>query len=202
MGKINIFIFGILTICLSSCIASLKDKNKFKNTNHCFKNSINVDSLNNLGYYRFHIYNAFSKDDSSKTYDIVFYKNGICLNSYFENKENNEEENERWGRWGTYFVENDTIKTLTFNPPGSLQFISTEYWFKIRNDKTLENICAGIHCASETSIKNYQKIKENESVIGKFVKLDTLPDFNNSWIIKRKWFWCNKQDWKEWKKNH
>lgn len=148
--------------------------------------------------------------------NIMFFNDGvfvkefqqlICNNckgvedktSYLKSLENNEHSKTdlfyNGFKWGIYRVEGDIIKTQSVNRqswPNPYWYL-VEVWYKISDDRLIE-------------IYSKDLIDDEELVI----KVDNIPfDFietglilpSNTWLKKEKWFWCDEEQYKEWKTN-
>jgi hypothetical protein len=103
------------------------------------------------------------------------------------------------GDWGIYKFENDTIKAQFLEPLGGTTWPRKgETWFKILDNTTIQ----GLYLTYEKTIDASMVKKQKREYIFKFYKLDNIPDSDLSWIKRKKWFWCDKKEFKVWKKQH
>jgi len=135
------------------------------------------------------IYNAF-----------IFYPNGffeittmdiIMQKEYLKGKKPSYF---KYGEHGFYKVVGDTIKARYVEPPGGMTWYAGETWFKIINENTIEVI------VGEARSLNYMDATRN--YICNFKELSFIPPYNKSWLIRKKWFWENEEDFKQWKKKN
>jgi hypothetical protein len=75
-------------------------------------------------------------------------------------------------------------------------------WFKLIDGNKVEIIGkTQDKSLSEIDLAKYrQSNKDNHVSLGFFIKSDSLPDPNTSWPKKRKWFWCDEQEYARWRK--
>jgi hypothetical protein len=120
----------------------------------------------------------------------VFYDNGFVfcttgIDYFIEN----EDHSGRWlGEPGGYIIHGDTIKLQYVEGPGGMSRSMGELWFKIIDKNTIQRIDTKdrpLHPASER--------------IFVFRPLEIRFQPEVSWIYGKRWFWCNKEDWKVYK---
>lgn len=141
-----------------------------------------------------------------------FYKNGLVVEGYYPERDHlelqklKEFSEERFTSMyfiGIYRIYGDTLKiqyireTQSLNDAGS----GIEKWYKIIDKNTM--LC--INDFNNTTIKRERELsKSYPSDIGdtlRFVPVSVKipqPDDN---LLKRKWFWCNEQDWENYMKH-
>lgn len=111
--------------------------------------------------------------------------------------------------WGCYRISGDTIKTQYINHSSVFypDWMLTEEWFKVLNRNTLKSIYRqklyGDYKAQYDFRKNegnkYTWYEKNYTLYpANFVPLSNLPN-SDGWLKEKKWFWCNKSDYKSWK---
>ena len=134
------------------------------------------------------------------TYRIAFYPNHMyCGSLWIKNGMVGANE------WGLYEIHNDTIITECFvmgNMNGSMYGIHDTLIIKSLDTIYLLNRTS--ICPETTSyyLNNYRpKPGDRMDEIGVlcFAPFDQLPDSNKSWIKKKKWFWCDENEWKQYK---
>jgi hypothetical protein len=218
MGKITASILFLLF--LTSCVYVKTTKDGFRKTAYCYdgKNTGLEKRIKLNGYYEYtHEYTGkrfYSpsgkiteklKSEIKKSTERVkysFYENGIAklnlrrINNSFD------------GTDARYILNGDTIKILhTSAPEGQTHPLIYDY-FRIINDSTLKYL--GFSYDKELDADRMRKFKEGDANeldnLGKysyahFVQFDSLPDSENIWLKKKKWFWCNETQYKSWKKN-
>lgn len=194
MKKI-IFILGAL-YTLSSCRGIPCDVKKA--FTYCYTDRYTgIDTLINIdGYY------------NRRTF---FFKNGLVVEGYYPEHDNMELQklkefsNERFAFTyfiGIYKIYGDTLKiqyvreTQSLNDAGS----GREKWYKILNKNKM--LC--INDFNNTIVKRERELsKSYPSDIGdtlQFVPVSVrIPQPDNN-LLRRKWFWCDEQDWKNYMK--
>jgi hypothetical protein len=184
----------------------------------------NIDSLINISGCYHEIIISKRKDyyfdkiyetpiDTSWT-NIMFFKDGICvanfpnfgdkndLSLYFKELGNSlviKTSFYKIAYWGKYIISNDTIIVQCvqrpFSSDGAPSWYAYEYWYKIIDKNTIQRIYEKPICnKSEFNYKN-SILKNMTYLPAKFIPIDVLPTSDN-WVKKKKWFWCNKEDWK------
>lgn len=157
--------------------------------------------------------------------DIIFYKNGICLMGYLGNLNNTrlngyEELMKDINKknksvffysglsfyWGLYNLLNDTIKikVIQRNSFIAAKNNAFEQWYKIIDKNTLQPILFKALTKSDY-IKDWNATVYLDSKYyppSKFypIKDSNLINPNYCWLLNKKWFWQNKEDYKAWKK--
>ncbi|WP_138485195.1 hypothetical protein [Dyadobacter bucti] len=158
-------------------------------------------TLNHNGFYSFHdssyVFSGYPARNSLSNFreNYIFFDN----NQFAIFSDNDKD----YFVWGSYFVTNDTVKALAFATPPNVTWGKKEIWFKILNQKTLQRI--GLVWEKEMSNSDLEKYQSEDSnghlINGHFIKYDSLPDPNRSWLKKRKWFWCDEKEYKIWKRS-
>lgn len=158
--------------------------------------------------------------------DLMFFPNGLCLSAYLS-KLNRKLDSVEYNRiksemkrlnkpgyvmsligenWGTYQIINDTIKIKVISR-GSLMASSVgayEKWYRIIDNTTLEPLyCKGLSKDNCQDFSNCAfKLDSTFCSKSRFYELqDVYVDPDYSWLINKKWFWKNKEEYKAWKKN-
>lgn len=192
-------------------------KEGFQQASYCFCNdNTGLDTLIKInGYYKcenehtstrwLHTREKKINGDTVKSkskYLFFFYGNGMAVNRfYFENGAI------KYPNPASYFISGDTIKTLSTNPVKNQTHPTIYNWYKIINDTTLEYLGESYHKELDRErmlkYKNADPNKVNGT--GKysyahFVPYDSLPNQDDFWIKNKKWFWCDKEEYKKWKK--
>ncbi|GAA4439036.1 hypothetical protein GCM10023091_20650 [Ravibacter arvi] len=108
----------------------------------------------------------------------------------------------RGTQWGSYTVEGDTIRMLVVESPGNTSWLSDEYTFKIENKESIRLVSVSSPDYAENGALNYLTNGTHISEAGRFYPSDTLPDPDKSWLKHRKWYWCDKDQYKTWKKEY
>ncbi|KAA0992688.1 hypothetical protein [Dyadobacter aurulentus] len=206
MGEI-IKLKAIVKICLLltfiSCRQSLKARRQFSQTGYCYTANTNLETkLHHDGFYSFH--------DSSYAYSG--HPARMTLSNYRENYvffDNHQlaifsDNDKDYFVWGSYTIAGDTIKSLTFATPPNVTWGKKEIWFKILNRKELQQIgLVWERKMTHSDLESYQSMNsKKKSLSGHFIRSDNLPDPDKSWLKKRKWFWCDKKEYKRWKQDN
>jgi hypothetical protein len=99
--------------------------------------------------------------------------------------------------WGGYIICGDTIKMQSMFKGMSLNanWHLREDWYKIIDKNTIMRINAFNLPTTEIS---QPKNKTSQPII--FFSIPTKPESDKSWILKEKWFWCNEEQYKEYKR--
>lgn len=152
------------------------------------------------GYYHFSEkyirnegYPSHSHPDTAE-FNCVFLKDGSFIYSYFPEAGG--------GKWGTYILKEDTIKAQFAESPGGMSRQIGQLWFKIIDQETIKFLYLkyGDRIVKQEVFKAQNKINENVSP-GIFLDYTNLPDPNQSWIKNKKWFWCDQNEYRAWKKS-
>jgi len=105
--------------------------------------------------------------------------------------------------WGRYLLFDDTIKVQYVIRPklqsSSTMWYAMELWYKIIDKDRILLIFEKPIGISKIEKLYYYERKRNSKPIKRlpdtFVSTEVLPS-SNGWIKKEKWFWENKNDWK------
>lgn len=208
-----IFIF----FCLASCSYLRQSSETIKNFTLCFDDKYTgIDSLINCSGYYYSKPSASllqkntniqPRDTIAETY--IFYKNGFFIKGFsklfcYQTSENLKKYKDlNGGKWGLYTLSGDTIKAQFVESPSTMSFEKGEWWFKIidRNTIQLLDFKYRIRLTSEEVKKSQLSKQIDDLPLCKFARIDAMPNPDKSWVKMEKWFWCNKEKYKEWKKN-
>ncbi len=198
MGQINIvkmknmtklFFLFVLCGCYTSNHTTVKKLTQCYDSKHT-----GIDSLINLdGYYKLPF--VYQEKDTV-IHNILLFTDGLFLYNfdleyYQESKANAYGFYNRGGvDWGVYKLTNDTIYVQTVESPGGMSWLQSEMMFRIIDSVTLERLQLDLNDNSMRYLP------------AKFVAYADIPDPNKSWIMNKKWFWCNEEAYKKWKKNN
>ena len=159
----------------------------------------------------------------------MFFKDGIFLyniadiysigiSKYFEQVDKNTEEGKRdmFYRafyWGCYVICGDTIKTQYINPPsigdGYPVGMLFEEWFKVIDKNTVKNIFMRglkgdkkiMYDAKTMEGDRYSWYDNTYTLLpAKFIPTPVVPG-SDCWLKYKKWFWCDENQYEEWKNN-
>jgi|TARA_B110000037_G_scaffold214108_2_gene269517 hypothetical protein len=178
-------------------------KRVINNFNDCFDGKeTGLDSLINIKgfYYLGKDYNNIS------TGEFLFYDNGFVHTRNGEYWLKQDFEDSKYGSFGKYTVSNDTIKTYIVSDPLGMGVNGYKVWFKIINYNSIELIYRGD--TKNITEFNIERSKENikadsyykeRGTIYKFSPIKSKPDINKTYIMNKKWFWCNEESYKKWK---
>jgi hypothetical protein len=207
MGKISkiglsFFCFGIFS-GLTSCQPVRSTRNSFQDTQYCFDGQpTGLDTkINTKGYYSFtETYTKTAEPItgqkvSSYQVNCLFLEDGVFI--YYFNPEALD------GYWGRYAVHNDTIKAQYIEPPRGMSWSKTEISFQIIDRNTIQqlNVQTPVAISQKDSKQNQPSGGRRTISLGKFIIQKNLPNSDKSWLKKREWFWCDKDQYKAWKKN-
>ncbi len=211
----NKYIVIFLVIVLQSCIIYKVKDNIIESFTYCWdENNPDLDTLLNFDGFYHKPYIKY-KDTINKIVDrgatyypsYIFYKNGFCTMNppliWISIEEKNEMPKEGFVNgsvWGLYSISGDTIKAQYIPKPGGMSSKKIEIWFKIVNENTIQRLY--FKYRDTITYEEVSKYQQNNIVddLMQFVKLDTLPNPYDSWLIKEKWFWCNEEDYKAYMK--
>lgn len=200
-NKYTTKILGVVfVITMAACVSpDIKMRHKV----YCYSPTTNFNSiLQYNGYYEQTIVFEREIGNFKKVIDTVyrrmlFYPDGIIINEFdpklFESK------NRYYvGNWGSYIIKDDTIKI-------HLVFTSVYdgfVWYVIKDKYTLREIVGKIgRDITSNDIKAISKptnlLYESDFIFRNYYP---LPNPDLSWIKNKKWFWCNEQEFKKWRK--
>lgn len=164
-------------------------------------------------------YSKRVSEDTLALFDIVFFKNGLCtmgrLNdlrwSHTERPEKLIEYRKQYeggaGYWGYYKISGDTliIKSLQRNSLNTSITYAFEQHYIIIDKLTLQpiyfrSITKGMcndNLNSSFTIDTIQYPKTKFYPMG-----EKIIDQNECWLLEKKWFWKNVNEYVEWKRVH
>ncbi len=208
MGEISsnafclVLFLGILII-FESCYTISYSVAKERGFSQCYNPKVNADNpkLSYNGYYQYKttVLDSFTQIKGSRDYYLFFKKDGLVLQVATENQLRFLQKNDQWEskglQNGIYEIIDDTLYIENLRI-GSTTAGCALWKLKILNDKSLE-ILQYRNCDSPNEPLLYQNGVSRS--LATFVESDTLPDFNEIWALKKKWFWCDEKDFKNWK---
>ncbi len=196
MKRIRYFKYLAIIVFLSSCyIAHKSEKRAFG----CYKeNYPSIDSLvETNGYFEINYYFPLESEKRKfprTEFGLILYKDGTCVTASKEFLLNIIDSVKIWGGLtsGTYTISNDTIliKFLTIGSTTSTCWIEK---FKILSPRRLRQVYAG-------SWEYGEYTKTHTFVEAKFVPYNVSSINDELWVKKQSWFWCDKNEYKAWKK--
>jgi len=112
--------------------------------------------------------------------------------------------------WGYYILCGDTIKTQYINHPsiGAPTWILFEEWFIVIDRNTLKSIFRQklfgdkhtIYDFRNSEGETYSSFEQTYSLLpARFISVAVIPN-SNGWLKNKRWFWCDKEKYKLWKK--
>ena len=100
---------------------------------------------------------------------------------------------------GSYVIDRDMIKVQMLHNHHSIndEWDGREEWYKIIDKNTLLFVERFLLTTNKRQKEQFSRNYKypQEQVI--FVPLPVKLPLEYHWILKKKWFWCNNQDWKE-----
>ncbi|CAG5068984.1 hypothetical protein DYBT9623_01718 [Dyadobacter sp. CECT 9623] len=211
MGKIRVFGCLVCTaLLLSDCLPSRKVRSSFRKYGFCFHGTKQLTETSGLrfdGYYSFNYTRLESDPNGSASFpvDIAFFGNGMFIygyrQDYFKSVENKSFGfYNRGTQWGTYKIDGDRIKCQFMESPGGMSMNLGYVWLKLISPAALDFLILKYYdpvietdLASELTVKQAKQIGK-----GKFVSQNKMPDPERSWIIRKSWFWCDKNEFRKW----
>ena len=197
------FFASLLSVCclllLYACFPRTPktEKAQFLQNGFCFDNStqelgkhIRLD-----GYYTTQEVYIVSGDTRYTTVNHYFLDNGMFMD-YYRTEYNGS------GLWGTYVLRDAVIQGKSIYSGWNGTTETSNVCFEIINDTTLRWLSSD--CTALESQQDGTELRHFKSMVSyyspaRFVKHDRVPDVDNSWLKNRKWFWCNPEEFKEWK---
>lgn len=167
----------------------------YNNTKTGIENQININ-----GYYIIH--HVFKDEkiekESVRTEVLMFLDDGIYIEApsidFFMSASKNEQWDSKGFDVGIYSIHNDTIK-VEYIYIGSTTSGCETVMYKIIDSNTLSRVFYG-DCDNPP-----KAFSSSHSVsTAKFIPYDTIPLIDRIWIKEKDWFWCDKEKYKEWKK--
>ena len=169
-----------------------------------------LDTLLNLnGFYELELsfYDEKGSLKSSTKRPIVFFSDGsFVYESWLIYMERNGYQQSYPGEydgygWGVYKIYNDTIWTQNF-AVSSTTSSCRKFVFRVLDKNSIECIFESSNII-DISLKDIEDYLSNKETIkfGKanFVEWENLPCKSYSKIMKKKWFWCDKEAYMKWK---
>jgi len=166
-----------------------------------------IDKLDNIPYRIDGYYNRACNDDDCLGGSFMFYKDGTVAEGVAlldTCKEGEYRINKKYlynqaRPWGTYTISNDTIIVQVIHNVHNSQTIH-HYTFKVIDRYKLQLISDyGSRFDSDTlSLTNeFEMAEGNLNILYEFYPLEYKPNNTHFWLKKKKWFWCDEQEYKE-----
>lgn len=218
MGKMTniLYFFTLMSFeyIALSCQPIRSTRDSFQFSAYCYNGAYTgLDTLvETMGYYKFEKkytrnvgYPSVPTPDTL-AFTALFLNDGVFIYNfipdYFASTSNN-----RFGfynrgtEWGKYYISGDTIKAQFIESPGGMSWEMGQFWFQIVNQSTIRELAFQYRKPiTQQDIAVYQQSENGKNTsLGHFVKYDSLPDSNKSWLKKRRWFWCSKAQYTGWK---
>jgi hypothetical protein len=204
--------FGYISV---SCQPTRRTRDSFRLSIYCYNGGYTgIDTLIEIeGYYKFE--QSFIRNvgfpsvptPDTLVFTALFKNDGIFVYNfnpeYFESTSN-----ARFGfynrgtKWGRYYMSGDTIKAQFVESPGGMSWEKGQFWFQIVNQSTIRELNFQYReSITPHDVLMYQQSEKGKNTsLGHFTKYNNLPDADQSWLKKRKWFWCDKNEYLKWKR--
>jgi hypothetical protein len=207
MGKVIMRVSNSILIILAALLfhsCYTVGHQTIKEWNSCYSNSkTGIDTLINInGYYEIdYIYeDEQTGKKSTRTEAIVFSGDGIYIGAptidFFLNAVKKKIWDSKSFNMGIYNISNDTI-WVKYIYIGSAYSGCVTLGYHILDSNTLNMIFYG-NCDNPPKPFINTFITSN----AKFISFKNLPNPDNMWIKGKAWFWCDKAEFKRWKKYH
>jgi hypothetical protein len=170
---------------------------------YCYSNNKqHYEKLKYNGYYAF-----MHNDTITDPMRVIFYDDGFCIWSF--NPKYYEQTKDKWlgfynrgTHFGCYEVVQDTIKVHFIEGLGGMSWHSGFIWYKIVDSNTIKEVAINGNPIQKKDVLEHPTHPYRKDIpLGKFVEYKSLPDPNKSWLKNKKWFWCDKSEYKQWKEN-
>lgn len=215
MGKIKIlFLSIVISFLLEGCwIFFIPPETKeIIQSCYCNKDSALHMPIRINGVY--YIKKFTPKSDIKYPYDTIYEAFVFWADGFFEKNPKHEiferdtvsVQNKasffKYGSYGCYEIVKDTIYAKYVASPGGMSWGGTELKFEIINDSTIKRINLD-HYGNEIrmeTIKNHELKQFYYHNKCKFIPLKLSYGSDDSWLKRKPWFWCNKEQYRAWKK--
>ncbi len=200
------FRYLLIAVILFSFIACGVPKRVIKDFTYCFDHKVTgIDSLMNIkGFYYLINKEQPHKIDPKETplKAFIFYANGFAMTKHPTAwlKTNMDD---KYSFFGIANLVGDTIKVQFLGSPRGMSVDKYEVWFKILDRRTLKMIYQGdgkYLTNKDIEQFNLNTFYQKYGTIYKFYPLKRVPRISKTYIINKRWFWCNEKDYKAWKK--
>jgi len=228
--KNNVFVFLTALFLTSSCVYSRMSGPLKKEFAAVYTNqNTGLDSLLNINGYFTEWFLKENEDLGGKVYfvdsirqpriNFMFLPNGLCMYGYYDsphhevdflkvrtNRKKNIYYKSGTTFCGFYTLFNDTIHVKLVNRPTSLTrtWMAFEAWYKIIDKNTLQIIAhREITTSPEQRKNNSAEIKSLDNAVvspASFTPIAEIPFETIAWLVEKKWFWHNAEDYENWNK--
>lgn len=209
MKTITYFLFWLFVCTVaSSCRPGRISRDGFSSEAFCYstRNLKSENMIRTDGYYLI-IFGRRDTDPKYLEHFCLFYKDGTAI-FYYDHEYFLDAKDRYFGfynrgtQWGSYEIKEDTVRMLVIESPGSTSWLPTEYILKIEDQNSIRLLYTKNPYTPEKGvIANYLTDEVYGSMPGRFIPESNLPDPDMSWLKRRKWYWCNEEEYKTWKKS-
>jgi len=124
---------------------------------------------------------------------VYLGRNPYTIQSYFDEilaklEKGKRDKNFYDNLWGNYWIVGDTVR---------IQYVYVPYFLSLNDFWGREENYFKI--IDKNTLKFLPKIGKSLEATAVFLQVERIPP-PNCYIKKRRWFWCNKDDWKEYKR--
>ena len=194
----NIIILVILICC--SCTTPPLDLRR--NLKYCYSGNYNsIDTVLNVdGYYKYVIYDKEYGDINSA---FMLYRDGTVVDGFSGDSLlciSNSKKGSYY--WGNYRIYKDTLRLeLIVNFCKACAWSGHEVLYKIIDKNTLKKLqTKELRHSKEYRQQSVRYYNDNNCSIVKFNPLTHRKD-STFRFKKYEWFWCDKEKWRQYKKN-
>lgn len=201
------FCYALSFIFLISCGVPKHIKNDIT-IKYCENDSIINTRIKTNGFYSSVQYYNENLKNSLRTFHI-FFSDGIFLTGYggntiefFLDKINNDETIFNSYYTGLYTISGDTLVAQYVNCPSPPKvWLAYEERFLIINEDSIMHLSTEpLGNISSYSILSHAKLESSIMYEPAVYYKASVPLTYDVWLKRKKWFWKNEVDYKEWKK--
>jgi len=226
MVRLQFYIIAFFCVLFVSCNTTLVPSYIKKNFSNCYGGDrTGLDTIINIqGFYRqLKEYDKWGEyavyEHRIDTFEIYFFLSAdgmffynIIFNGKYRRNRNMKFPYPSYGK-GCYVINRDTIIAQCISKFTQTNFVAWEYKYKIIDKNTLLFVSSkALHRTNPIPAivleRQEQKEREFEKVFGRkrvnsdtarFVPLEEIPP-SDCWLKKKRWFWCDKEKFRTWKK--
>ena len=190
-----------ITALLNACWHDATKLPKLRATQYCF--SLGKDygtRISSNGFYSFHypvdsLSNLSGKSKTANYSENFILYSGGELYTFLST-------DSTYGLWGSYYIDGDIVKAQFYPAPINVAGFREEVWFRLIEPNRLVIIGrAWNKPLNNTDLEKYQHHNPDaKGRFSRFIERREVPNPDDSWLKKRKWFWCNKEEYLMWKK--